>query len=40
MGRTSCFRKVNFSGDNSIIGDLRIVKITGATPSSLAGELI
>ena len=40
MGKTLCFRKVNFSGDDSIIGDFRTVKITEVTPSSLSGELV
>ena len=40
MGRSLCFRKVNFSADDSMIGDLKIVRITGASPSSLTGELI
>ncbi len=39
MGRTSCFRKVNFMGDDSLIGKLRSVKITEATHSSLSGDL-
>jgi tRNA-2-methylthio-N6-dimethylallyladenosine synthase len=40
MGRTPCFRKVNFLGKASLIGDLRYIKITNATPSSLQGELV
>ena len=40
MGRTPCFRKVNFLGEASLIGDLRSIKITNATPSSLQGELV
>jgi len=40
MGRSLCFRKVNFSANHSIIGDLKTVRITGASPSSLTGELI
>jgi tRNA-2-methylthio-N6-dimethylallyladenosine synthase len=40
MGRTPCFRKVNFLGEASLIGDLRYIKITNATPSSLQGELV
>ena len=40
MGRSLCFRKVNFSANDSIIGDLKTVRITGASPSSLTGELI
>ena len=39
MGRTSCFRKVNFMGDDSLIGKLRSIKITEATHSSLSGDL-
>ena len=39
MGRTSCFRKVNFIGDDSLIGKLRYIKITEATHSSLSGDL-
>ena len=39
MGRTSCFRKVNFIGDYSLIGKIRSVKITDATHSSLSGDL-
>ena len=34
MGRTLCFRKVNFSADDSMIGDLKTVRITGASPSA------
>ena len=39
MCRSLCFRRVNFSADDSIIGDLKTVRITGASPSSLTGEL-
>ncbi len=40
MGRTPCFRKVNFTGANSLIGRMIRVKILQASPSSLTGELI
>ena len=40
MGRTQCFRKVNFRGDSSMIGQIRMVKVSGANLSSLNGELI
>jgi len=39
MGRTSCFRKVNFAGEDSLIGNILKVKIVDATHSSLWGEL-
>ena len=39
MGRTPCFRKVNFSGDDSSIGRVRSIKITDASCSSLFGSL-
>ena len=39
MGRTPCFRKVNFSGDDSLIGRVRSIKITDASCSSLFGSL-
>ena len=40
MGRTSCFRKVNFLGDSSLIGEMRMVRITQIGPSSLSGDLV
>jgi len=40
MGRTSCFRKVNFLGDAALIGDLKHIYITNATTSSLQGDLV
>jgi tRNA-2-methylthio-N6-dimethylallyladenosine synthase len=40
MGRTRCFRKVNFEGDPSLIGDIRMIAVTRATPYSLFGTLI
>ncbi len=39
MGRSSCFRAVNFPGDDSMIGHLVRVRITQAHPHSLRGEL-
>ena len=39
MGRTPCFRKVNFVGQDSLIGNILKVKIVDATHSSLWGEL-
>ena len=39
MGRTPCCRKVNFSGDDSLIGRVRSIKITDASCSSLFGSL-
>ena len=39
MGRTPCFRKVNFSGDDSLIGRVRSIKIMDASCSSLFGSL-
>ena len=40
MGRTSCFRKVNFSGTPEFIGKLINIKITEASPTCLSGELV
>lgn len=40
MGRTPCFRKVNFLGDSSLIGEMRMVRITQVGPSSLSGDLV
>ena len=40
MGRTSCFRKVNFLGDAALIGDLKHIYITNATTFSLQGDLV
>ena len=39
MGRTRCYRKINFKGDASLIGKIRMVKVTEATSSSLLGAL-
>ena len=39
MGRTRCFRKVNFAGPNSMIGEIKPIMITDASPTSLTGEL-
>ncbi len=39
MGRTVCFRKVNFKGSPSLIGKVKFVKIVHASASSLSGEL-
>ncbi|MDA9119844.1 tRNA (N6-isopentenyl adenosine(37)-C2)-methylthiotransferase MiaB [Opitutales bacterium] len=39
MGRTRCFRKVNFEGDSSLIGEIRMIEVTRATPYSLFGTL-
>ena len=39
MGRTRCFRKVNFAGPNSMIGEIKQIMITDASPTSLTGEL-
>jgi tRNA-2-methylthio-N6-dimethylallyladenosine synthase len=39
MGRTRCFRKINFKGDASLIGKIRMIKVTEATSSSLLGAL-
>ena len=39
MGRTRCFRKVNFAGSNSMIGEIKPIMITDASPTSLTGEL-
>ena len=39
MGRTRCFRKVNFEGDPSLIGDICMIEVTRATPYSLFGTL-
>ena len=40
MGRTPCFRKVNFLGNSSLIGEMRMVRITQIGPSSLSGDLV
>ena len=40
MGRTRCFRKVNFEGDPSLIGEIRMIEVTRATSYSLFGTLI
>ena len=40
MGRTRCFRLVNFEGDKSLIGKLVQVKIVRAQPFSLIGEVV
>ena len=39
MGRTRCFRKVNFIGDDSLIGKIEHVKIKEVSPASLSGDL-
>ena len=39
-GKLPCFKMVYFKGDESMIGSLRRVKITGITKNSLVGELI
>jgi tRNA-2-methylthio-N6-dimethylallyladenosine synthase len=39
MGRTLCYRKINFEGDASLIGKIRMIKVTEATSSSLMGTL-
>jgi tRNA-2-methylthio-N6-dimethylallyladenosine synthase len=38
MGRSSCFRAVNFPGDASMVGNLVPVRVTKAHPHSLQGE--
>ena len=40
MGRTPCFRKVNFMGDISMTGDIAKVRISDASVSSLSGNLV
>ena len=40
MGRTPCFRKVYFTGNHSLIGEVKNVKITKVSSSSLFGDLI
>ena len=40
MGRTSCFRKVNFTGNRQLIGEIIRVRITQAYPSCLSGNSI
>ncbi|MEL0098131.1 MAG: tRNA (N6-isopentenyl adenosine(37)-C2)-methylthiotransferase MiaB [Opitutae bacterium] len=40
MGRTKCFRKVNFTGANSMIGKIKLIQITDASPTSLTGDLV
>jgi len=40
MGRTRCFRKVNFKADFSHIGQIKEVKIEKAFTTSLTGQLI
>lgn len=39
-GKLPCFKMVYFKGDESMIGSLRRVRITGITKNSLVGELI
>ena len=39
-GRTSGNTVVNFSGEPSLIGTMVPVRITGANPNSLRGELL
>jgi len=39
MGRSSCFRAVNFPGEPSLIGTIVPIRITRAHPHSLQGEL-
>ena len=40
FGKLPCFKMVYFKGDESMIGSIRRVKITGITKNSLIGELI
>lgn len=39
-GRTECNRVVNFKGNNSMIGQMVMVKITEALPNSLRAEVV
>lgn len=39
-GRTRCWKKVIFNGEDSLIGSLQRVKITGCNHQTLVGELV
>ncbi len=39
-GRTRCWKKVIFTGDDRLVGTLQHVKVTGFSHQTLLGELV